>query len=190
MKRIRTSTCLVAGVPVLALVVAIGVALPASAAAAAQKLSVLSQWSQPTSASTSTWNAGRLDRAPWSSFAFDWSTDYCSASPDQPLGFDFRLPCWRHDFGYRNHKAVDAFPDNKSRIDSSFYFDLKATCATHDVVVRPACDSLAWVYYEAVAKFGSRSAVDQAAIDRAAIMKADAETAAASADQWVRREPV
>ena len=63
----------------------------------------------------------RLERRPpepvatGPSYGFDWSTDYCSASPDQPLGFDFRLSCWRHDFGYRNYKAVGAFPANKSR---------------------------------------------------------------------------
>ncbi|MGW0204222.1 phospholipase A2, partial [Nonomuraea sp. NPDC003201] len=31
--------------------------------------------------------------------------------------FDFRMPCRRHDFGYRNYKDVSQFPANKSRID-------------------------------------------------------------------------
>jgi hypothetical protein len=34
-------------------------------------------------------------------------------------------------------------------------------------VVRPACNSLAWTYYQAVSIFGSVSAVDRADIDRA-----------------------
>jgi hypothetical protein len=102
----------------------------------------------------------------WSSYAFDWSTDYCSASPDQPLGFDFRIPCWHHDFGYRNYKAVGQFPANKDRIDSYFYFDLKNKCATYNKFVRPACLSLAWTYYEAVHEFGNL-AVSQTDLNKA-----------------------
>ena len=177
MKRIRTVA--IVAVPLAALALAIGAALPASAATSAQKLSVMSQWSQPTSASTSAWNSGRLNQPAWSGYGFDWGTDYCSASPDQPLGFDFRLSCWRHDFGYRNYKAMGQFDSNKSRIDSSFYFDLKAKCATYSAVVRPACDSLAWTYYEAVSLFGNLAAVDQAAVTSAATMKANAEATAA-----------
>ena len=36
-----------------------------------------------------------------------------------------------------------------------FYFDLKAKCDTYNVLVRPACDGLAWTYYQAVKAFGS-----------------------------------
>jgi hypothetical protein len=154
---------------VLVLALALGVVLvPAGAAyAAADKLTVLSDWTQPTSASTNAWNAARLNRAPWQSYNFDWSTDYCSASPDKPLGFDFTLPCWHHDFGYRNYKAVGAFPANKDRVDDMFYADLKRKCATYSSLVRPACYSLAWTYYEAVHTFGSLAKVSQADLKRA-----------------------
>lgn len=108
-------------------------------------------------------------------YAFDWSTDYCSSSPDNPLGFRFELSCHRHDFGYRNYKAMGQFPANKPRLDSAFYEDLKRVCATYNSVVRPACLSLAWTYYQAVSLFGSLAAVDPADIERAAAMKADAE---------------
>src|SRR5919112_6362050 len=54
------------------------------ARAAASKAQVLSSWTQPTATSTNAWNAARLDRAPWASYRFDWSTDYCSSSPDNP----------------------------------------------------------------------------------------------------------
>jgi hypothetical protein len=142
--------------------------VPAGAAAAAgDKLAVLSGWTQPTAASTTAWNNARLNRAPWASYDFDWTTDYCSSSPDQPLGFDFRLPCWHHDFGYRNYKAVGQFPANKDRVDDMFYADLKRVCTKYSSVVRPACYSLAWTYYEAVQAFGSLSAVDQADLNRA-----------------------
>ena len=94
------------------------------------------------------------------------------ASPDQPLGFDFRLPCHRHDFGYRNFKLVSAFDANKSRIDDSFYFDLRTVCARYNAFVRPACYSLAWTYYQAVKTFGSL-VVSQVDLDRAAKIKAE-----------------
>jgi Prokaryotic phospholipase A2 len=128
---------------------------PASAATLDQKLTLLSSFSQPTSGSYAAWNSARTNQAAFAGYSLDWSTDYCSASPDEPLGFDFRLPCWRHDFGYRNYKHVGQFPANKDRIDNAFYFDLKAKCATYSVWVRAACYSLAWTYYEAVHEFGS-----------------------------------
>ncbi|MEV6374595.1 phospholipase [Micromonospora musae] len=170
----RLTTLLASGA--LALLVALGVAAPASAAVTpAQKLSVLSSWTQTSAGSYSSWNSARLNKAPWAEYAFDWSTDYCSSSPDNPLGFSFELSCYRHDFGYRNYKAMGQFPANKSRLDNAFYSDLKRVCATYNAVVRPACLSLAWTYYQAVSIFGSPAAVNPADIDRAAKMKADAE---------------
>jgi len=162
---------LVIGVAVLALLAPAGVA---SAATVAEKVSVLSSWTQTTAASYQAWNAARLNRAPWTGYGFDWSTDYCSSSPDKPLGFDFTLSCWHHDFGYRNYKAVGRFPANKDRLDNMFYADLKRKCATYSSVVRSACYSLAWTYYEAVHVFGSLSAVSRADLDRAAQIKRQA----------------
>ncbi|GGM31911.1 hypothetical protein GCM10011608_15620 [Micromonospora sonchi] len=80
----------------------------------------------------------------------------------------------------RNYKAVGQFSANKSRLDSAFYEDLKRVCATYNAVVRPACLSLAWTYYQAVSIFGSVAAVSQSDIDRAARMKVDAERLARS----------
>jgi len=162
-------------VPLAAVLVAVGLGAPAQAATADQKLAVLSNWSQGTTASSNAWNAARQNQAAWADYAFDWSTDYCSASPDQPLGFDFRIPCWHHDFGYRNYKDMGQFPANKDRIDNYFYFDLKAKCATYNAFVRPACNSLAWTYYEAVHEFGSLAAVNPASIQEAAALKRSAE---------------
>lgn len=88
--------------------------------------------------------------------AFDWSTDLCSWSPDRPLGFDFTRACRRHDFGYRNYKRLGAFNETvRLRVDNAFYSDLKAKCATYNVVVRPACLSTAALYYQAVRSFGA-----------------------------------
>lgn len=174
MPRRRLFTLLASGA--VALLTALGVASPAAAAVSReQKLSVLSSWTQTSATSYNAWNAARLNKAAWSEYAFDWSTDYCSSSPDNPLGFNFELSCYRHDFGYRNYKAMGLFSANKARLDSAFYEDLKRVCATYNAAVRPACNSLAWTYYQAVKNFGSVAAVKQADIDRAARMLADAE---------------
>jgi hypothetical protein len=166
------------GSTVLAILITAGLAGPASAATAAEKLSVMSSWSQTSASSQNAFLSARASQDAWSSYEFDWSTDYCSSSPDNPLGFDFKNSCARHDFGYRNYKAMGQFPANKSRIDSAFYEDLKRKCATYNAAVRPACTSLAWTYYEAVKAFGS-VVVDQADLDRAAALKARGLAAAA-----------
>jgi hypothetical protein len=154
--------------PAAGILLTLLVATPASAVTLEQKLSVLSSWTQTSATSYNAWNSGRLNQGAWSAYGFDWSTDYCSASPDQPLGFDFRLSCYRHDFGYRNYKDVNAFPANKSRLDDAFYADLKRKCATYNVFVRPACNSLAWSYYQAVKTFGGVSPAD---LSRASTLK-------------------
>lgn len=159
--------------PVAGIVLALVVATPATAVTLAQKLAVMFSWTQPATASYNEWDSARLNQAAWVEYELDWSTNYCTASPDQPLGFDFRLSCYRHDFGYRNYQAVDDFSANKPRLDDAFYFDLKAKCATYSSVVRPACYSLAWTYYQAVKIFGGLAFVDQADLDRAAALKAD-----------------
>ncbi|GIF24299.1 hypothetical protein BJ973_007778 [Actinoplanes tereljensis] len=154
---------------VLAAILSLGIVLAPSGvahAATADKATVLAGWTQPTASSTSAWNSARLNRDPWKSYNFDWSTDYCSASPDKPLGFDFSLSCWHHDFGYRNYKDLGAFPANKDRVDNTFYADLKRVCTTYSSIVRPACYSLAWTYYQAVHLFGGLR-ITQADLTRA-----------------------
>ncbi|MEU8229646.1 phospholipase [Actinoplanes sp. NPDC048967] len=139
----------------------------AASAAADSKATVLARWTQTAASSSTAWNDARLNRAPWAGYGFDWTTDYCSSSPDNPLGFNFSLSCWRHDFGYRNYKDLGTFSANKDRLDDMFYADLKRKCATYSTVTRPACYSLAWTYYQAVSIFGSLEAVNPSDIDRA-----------------------
>ncbi|MFC4065847.1 phospholipase [Actinoplanes subglobosus] len=146
----------------------LGTAAPAHAVTPAEKLAALSTFTQTSVSGYNSWNAARQNQGAWSAYGFDWSTDYCSSSPDNPLGFDFTLACYRHDFGYRNYKAVGAFSANKSRLDSAFYEDLKRKCATYSAAVRPACTSLAWTYYQAVSIFGSLAEVDPADVRAAA----------------------
>ena len=141
---------------------------PAAVAnAAAAKPEVLAAWTQPTASSTAAWNAARRARGPGGSDGVDRAPADCTARPGRPLGFDFTLSCWHHDFGYRNYKDIGQFSANKARLDNTFYADLKRKCAEYSSLVRPACNSLAWTYYQAVAIFGSVSAVKQSDIDRA-----------------------
>lgn len=145
----------------------LALASPAAAVTAEQKLAALSDFTQTSVGSYNTWNSARNNQAAWADYQLNWSTDYCSLSPDNPLGFNFQLSCWRHDFGYRNFKEMGQFEPNKARIDSAFYEDLKRKCATYNVFVRPACYSLAWTYYNAVKTFGNTALVTKADIERA-----------------------
>ena len=119
MRRRRLTTLL--AVTAGALLMVLGLSGPAYAVDLAQKLAVLSSWTQTSTASYDSWNTARQNQGAWVAYGFDWSTDLCSNSPDNPLGFDFRLSCHRHDFGYRNYKAVGQFSANKSRLDDAFY---------------------------------------------------------------------
>lgn len=174
MTRPRRRLATLLATPLISLLVVLGVASPAAAATFEQRVAVVSSFTQTSLSSYNTWLNARNNQAAWADYQFDWSTDYCSSSPDNPLGFNFQLSCARHDFGYRNHKMLGIFTSAaKDRVDSAFYEDLKRKCATYNWVVRPACYSLAWTYYQAVREFGSVT-VAKADIDRAAKMKADA----------------
>ncbi|MFC7302830.1 phospholipase [Streptomyces monticola] len=141
------------GIPAAALTATVAFTSPA-AAAPADKPQVLASWTQTSSSSYNTFISARNNQGAWSAYGFDWSTDYCSSSPDNPLGFKFNLSCARHDFGYRNYKAMGTFDANKARLDSAFYEDLKRVCAPLGSVQKAACNSLAWTYYQAVKALG------------------------------------
>ncbi|CAN9194652.1 unnamed protein product [Alternaria alternata] len=84
----------------------------------------------------------------------DWSSNGCTASPDNPFGFDFINSCYRHDFGYRNFKAQNRFEANKARIDDNFRTDMFNQCANESA--KGPCEATATLYYEAVKAFGRR----------------------------------
>lgn len=144
-------------VPLTAVAMALPLALvPAASASAApsDKPQVLSSWTQTSLSSYNAWKTARNNQGAWSAYGFIWSTDYCSTSPDNPFGFPFQMACARHDFGYRNYKAIGTFSANKSRIDSAFYADLKRVCAAYTGAKQTSCNSTAWTYYHAVDIFG------------------------------------
>ncbi|RCH66875.1 hypothetical protein DT019_19990 [Streptomyces sp. SDr-06] len=123
-------------------------------AAPADKAQVLASFTQTGASSSNAFQAARTDPSRWSASGFDWSTDYCSKSPDNPFGFPFKLSCARHDFGYRNYKAAGQFPANKARVDSALYEDLKRVCSAYGGVKKTSCDATAWTYYQAVRNLG------------------------------------
>ncbi|MFI1646197.1 phospholipase [Streptomyces avidinii] len=146
-------------VPALATAAATAVLALAPAAwaapqAPADKPQVLSRWTQTGAASYHAWAEAREHRAAWAAYAFDWSTDQCTSSPDNPFGFPFADACARHDFGYRNHRAAGLFPAAKQRLDLAFHADMKRVCAQYSGSRRNACDGTARTYYQAVRLLG------------------------------------
>ncbi|MFI6505362.1 phospholipase A2 [Nonomuraea typhae] len=95
-------------------------------------------------------------------YNWDYSTDLCSASPDQPIlglapfeRIDWRKQCTRHDFGYRNHKAMHAFDHKqKVRIDKMFLKDMILACDAQTYRYNAKCIALAGVYYWFVRRYG------------------------------------
>ncbi|KRV49766.1 hypothetical protein AQ490_18885 [Wenjunlia vitaminophila] len=150
MRRLTTSLATTA----VAALVGVGLASTPAQAVPADKAQVLASWTQTSASSYNAWYSARLNQSAWSAYAFDWSTDYCSSSPDNPWGFPFKNACARHDFGYRNYKAMGTFSANKSRLDSAFYEDLKRVCNNYSGATKTACDSTAWTYYQAVKLLG------------------------------------
>ena len=123
---------------------------------------------------TRRWNTGHglLDTQKQKDYWFDTSTDFCSSSPDTGLYFDFKAPCVRHDFGWRNLKKLDRHwncagssrdhpcssgaygrywnTSNKRVVNSQFLSDMNAHCATRSIFYRQACYDTAAVYYSVV----------------------------------------
>ena len=92
---------------------------------------------------------------------FDWSNDGCSAPlvGDTGLSFNFRDPCRRHDFGYRNLKLLERRygqgttywnGTNRNRVDQQFLADMKGHCRGRALTLQVQCFSWAQTYYTAV----------------------------------------
>lgn len=95
----------------------------------------------------------------------DWSSDSCSYSPDEPLGYEFGESCHRHDFGYRNYKRQDRFDEDTRRtLDDNFRGDMNDQCGSDTT-----CRGVATVYYQAVRQFGATSSSTAEAVEQADI---------------------
>ncbi|MFC7340689.1 phospholipase [Saccharopolyspora griseoalba] len=102
----------------------------------------------------------------------DWSDDACSYSPDEPLGYEFKPACQRHDFGYRNYELQSRFTeDNRLRIDDNFRDDMYDVCAGDS-----NCETTADAYYWAVRQFGASTVSTPAAIDAADLREVRSES--------------
>lgn len=97
----------------------------------------------------------------------NWTSNGCTASPDNPLGFHFLPCCQRHDFGYRNYKAQSRFDDaGKSRIDSNFKKDMYDVCNAQDNEIdQEACKGVADLYYTAVSDLKRREILENANLE-------------------------
>jgi hypothetical protein len=110
---------------------------------------------------------------------FDVSTDWCSAPLVGSTGrsFDFRAPCRRHDFGYRNLQLLDARYScagrphgqvcatagrpgtywnarSRRRVDQRFLADMRTHCRTRPWYDAAACLGWAETFSTAVRTFG------------------------------------
>ncbi|GAA0903725.1 phospholipase [Virgisporangium aurantiacum] len=141
----------------VAVMILLGVALAPAAASAADspdRPSLLLAWTSVGPDSYRAWDAARTDPERRRGYHFDWSTDYCTGGPDQPHGYDFRLACWRHDFGYRNYRAGGGLRPHKDRIDAAFYADMMRVCDRQPSADRRDCARTARAYHWAVRIFG------------------------------------
>jgi hypothetical protein len=134
----------------------VGVAAAPARAGTADKATLLLRWTQPTAASTAAWNAARLDRKRWAAYDFDWSTDHCTRAPEKPFGFRFGPACRHHDFGYRNYRAAGTLDQHRKRVDEVFRADLRRECDSHRLAAQPACNALAFTYFESVRLLGDK----------------------------------
>jgi hypothetical protein len=97
-----------------------------------------------------------LDRPAARSRPWDVSTDLCSFAPNRGPVFDFRVPCIRHDFAWRNLRRLSRTTpgvDTRARrlaANRQFLRDMQWTCSRRHVTQRPACGALARTYYGAV----------------------------------------
>lgn len=99
----------------------------------------------------------RLDDPAARRGTWDLTTDLCSSSPDRGPSFDFRWPCIRHDFAWRNLRRLDRLAgggvDTHARrvaATGQFLRDMRTTCSSKAPVVRAACRAVAATYHRVV----------------------------------------
>lgn len=89
----------------------------------------------------------------------DWTSDGCSAPVlgDSGLSFNFRGPCRRHDFAYRNFSRLNGgliwTPSTRRRVDDVFLRDMRQTCSQRPWAVAVRCLGWAETYYRSVRMF-------------------------------------
>ncbi len=86
-----------------------------------------------------------------------WDDNGCTGVPDSGAFFNFKYPCKRHDFGWRNLHRVESHYDfnafrkrNKNVADKRFLRDMRADCKPRNFFSESFCRSTAQVYYQTV----------------------------------------
>lgn len=93
----------------------------------------------------------RLDSSAARARPWDVSTDLCSFAPDTGPAFDFRVPCIRHDFAWRNLKRLGRSTRSRRLAASQqFLRDMQGTCSNRPLVQRSVCRAVAATYFQAV----------------------------------------
>ncbi|KAB8195306.1 DUF5005 domain-containing protein [Nonomuraea phyllanthi] len=106
------------------------------------------------------WSDAYFYRDYYSAYDFNWSNDGCSYSADKPWIYnkqvDFRKACHRHDFAYRNAKAMGIFGYQVKRYaDWAFLQDLYHECdAQLPSSYQRACTFTSNLYYQFVSHLG------------------------------------
>ncbi|WP_345484724.1 phospholipase A2 [Planotetraspora phitsanulokensis] len=77
--------------------------------------------------------------------------DYCTKSPDKPLGYDFRQACMMHDYGLALRNM--GYVSSKRQVDDVFYYVLYYGVCSH-YFWKGTCRGIAYKYYLMVRAFG------------------------------------
>jgi hypothetical protein len=89
--------------------------------------------------------------------ALDWTTDGCSAPivGSEGRSFNFRAACDRHDFGYRNFKALGLFDaSTRTQIDEQLHRDMNRACDSQRRTLKVRCVAWSEIFYTMVRAAG------------------------------------
>ena len=87
----------------------------------------------------------------------DWTTDGCSAPivGSEGRSFNFRTACDRHDFGYRNFKAIGLFDTStRTLIDEQLHRDMNKACDSQRRTFKVRCIAWSEIFYTMVRAAG------------------------------------
>lgn len=119
----------------------------------ADKPQVLSRWTQTGVASYQEWAEAREHRAAWAAYGFDWSTDHCTSSPDNPSASPSRTPARATTSAtattVRRGCSRPPRPGWTSRSTRT-----SSGSAHYSGSRRSSCEGTAWTYYQAVRLLG------------------------------------
>ena len=87
----------------------------------------------------------------------DWSHDGCSAPivGSEGRSFNFRTACDRHDFGYRNFKALGLIDTStRTLIDEQLHHDMNRACDSQRRTFKVRCIAWSEIFYTMVRAAG------------------------------------